>query len=381
MTVHSVAVDEMPSTREFLELSVGTGSRLLLAVVSLAFVGFAFWVLTGSLDESRVAAGVIRPSREIGQVTATISAAVVERLIEHGSVVEAGQLLWTLDDAGAARSLLRIEALSAESSSRVESLTLAIDAVEAGEVVVSAPLLTRHLVDVFRSDARRLEVAERAAHRELAIQRGMPIAARVENEAAAAQERWELARIARDSHKARAVMQLIADLQAETDRLESLRREADTAADAVERAHIRAPVRGTVELIRSAIPGEFVVSGERLALIVPDQTGARRIEAEIPADRLHGVEIGQRIVVRGQANGASGVGRARGRVTYVGKESYLNRSGQRVFLLLGTIDTTSISANAERLALVSGMDVEVRVIVGSIPAYAAVLRAIGVELR
>jgi adhesin transport system membrane fusion protein len=262
---------------------------LLLALLLVAFV---VWAYFSNVEEVARGQGSVIPSSREQVIQSLDPGVLAEMLVKEGDVVEAGQVLLRLDTA-------RSSAVYREARNKVEALSAAAARLRAEAYGVplrfepeTPPELVARETAAYRSRTRAIEESvaglresKALLDREIAITEPM-VARGVMSEV-------ELLRMKRQS--ADLALQIVerrnkfqADASIELVRVESELAQAREAmlarADPVNRAEIRAPLRGIVKNIRINTAGGVINSGQDIMEIVP-LDGPLLVEAYVrPSD-------------------------------------------------------------------------------------------------
>ena len=312
-----------------MKAAVSTGPRktatLLLYTIALFFVVAVVWASRATVDEVTISMGTVIPTQQVQVVQNLEGGILAEILAAEGDLVEAGQVLLRIDDTsfastfaenqarywGLLAALARLQA-EANGTAMVVPQELAQGAAETQDVVAAERALMAArkteldaTLDVLRdqADQRRLEIVEleqrivglgeslALAHEERDIMAPMVaqgVAARVdlirlERQVADLDRELESARLTipraqaalaeANQRQTERVAQFRTAAQAaindETVRLRVLEQSLRSTQDRVARTEVRAPVKGTVQIVTINTVGGIIQPGMDLVKIVP----------------------------------------------------------------------------------------------------------------
>ena len=312
-----------------MKAAVSTGPRktatLLLYTIALFFVVAVVWASRATVDEVTISMGTVIPTQQVQVVQNLEGGILAEILVAEGDLVEAGQVLLRIDDTsfastfaenqarywGLLAALARLQA-EANGTAMVVPQELAQGAAETQDVVAAERALMAArkteldaTLDVLRdqADQRRLEIVEleqrivglgeslALAHEERDIMAPMVaqgVAARVdmirlERQVADLDRELESARLTipraqaalaeANQRQTERVAQFRTAAQAaindETVRLRVLEQSLRSTQDRVARTEVRAPVKGTVQIVTINTVGGIIQPGMDLVKIVP----------------------------------------------------------------------------------------------------------------
>ncbi|EGJ4518803.1 HlyD family type I secretion periplasmic adaptor subunit [Escherichia coli] len=252
-------------------------SFMMITMLLIFLVILVIWAWNSSLEEvTRGQGSIIPSSRE--QIIQTLDAGILKSMeVKEGDIVEKGQVLLTLDDT-------RSSAILRESEAKVDNLEairarLKAEAYSAGLTFpegLAADLVARETTvynirkEALESGINNLQKSKALLDREIAITR--PIVAQ------GAMSAVELLRMERQSadiqsqineKKNKYLTEASAELVKTEAELAQARENMAGRADPVERALIRAPLRGIVKNIRINTVGGVISAGQDIMEIVP----------------------------------------------------------------------------------------------------------------
>jgi HlyD family secretion protein len=267
--------------------------------VQVVAAGFADIVETVSVT------GTIRAQRE-ADISAQISAEVLEVRVREGDSVRQGQVLITLDSTHAASQADQARAGVEAARARYEAAQKRLEIIEQGA--------RQEEISIARSQLERAESALRTAEADLHRLRGLfEQGAISKQQLDGAQMAYDSARTARDS--ARDALELT-QKGARPEEIEAARKEVEASDAALTQARgalaaaaemltyttIRSPIAGVV-YSRHIEPGEIAAPGGTLPLLQLADPSSIYYEARVSERKAHQVTPGQRVDVTLQANG------------------------------------------------------------------------------
>lgn len=393
------------------------GSMLLLLIIVL-IIFFLLWAYFTEIDDVTRADGRVVPSKNVQIVQAPDPGVIKSIRVRRGQLVSEGDLLAELDPTSMSSEFdqqrTRVWALSA----RIARLQAQVDGAETidfpPELFGHAPTILRSEVALFgaRRDEllaeievleqqrrQRLEEFEEAevegttARSTLAlVEAEIGIIAplvrrRIEPETTLLALRRSLVDVqGRSARSEAAVRRLTASLGEVDDRIEALkarfRSEAHgqlalAAAELAEararlpafehrltRSEIRAPVRGTVNLIHVTTIGGVVQAGHNLIEIVPAEDSLL-VEAFVKPADIAFLYPGQPAKVKVTAYDFSRYGSIQGRIVRIGADSTRRPDrDERAFVVEIQTETNILDATGAALEILPGMVVEADILSG-----------------
>lgn len=406
------------------EIRPAFAASLLLLVIVGCVGALGVWSSWAVLDQVTRGQGRVIPSGDIKVVENLEGGIVAEILVAAGDRVEAGDVLLRLDRTQFAGEFNRLHkryfALQARIARLIAEGALKVP-VFAAETVDSAPeaiLAERQLfdsrwqtlqADLAVLDSQRQQRRQALAEAELQVRSGTQSLAlaeqehkvvdgmvrrglepemeriRTEKALTGARSDLDLARLAVERNRtAMAETELeIAALQqafraraeeelADTRReYEELLQQLPTLADRVERADVRAPVRGLVNRVLVNTVGGVADPGEALVELVPVDD-ALLVEAQIDPKEIAFVHPGQASRIKLTAYDFAVYGALDGTVEHISPDAIEDEQGRRLYQVrIRTAAAGLVSKGGEALPILPGMVAEVDILTGkrTVAAY------------
>ncbi|MBT0364611.1 HlyD family type I secretion periplasmic adaptor subunit [Morganella morganii] len=252
-------------------------SFMMITMLLSFLVIFVIWAWNSSLEEvTRGQGSIIPSSRE--QIIQTLDAGILKSMeVKEGDIVEKGQVLLTLDDTRSSAILREsevkvdnLEAIRARLKAEAYSAELTFPEGLAADLVARETTVYNIRKEALESGINNLQKSKALLDREIAITR--PIVAQ------GAMSAVELLRMERQSadiqsqineKKNKYLTEASAELVKTEAELAQARENMAGRADPVERALIRAPLRGIVKNIRINTVGGVISAGQDIMEIVP----------------------------------------------------------------------------------------------------------------
>jgi len=385
-----------------------SGPWRLLAVITIAVVGFLVWAATNEIEEVTTGEGQVVPSQQV-QVVQSFEGGILRSLnVREGEQVEAGQILMRLDETGLAAStgelrerelaLLAEQARLEAEASGAEELIFPDALSQAAPLAVAAEgavFLSRRVqlgkeLDVLEDQLAQTEgelvearafqqkragmiaplTEEQQMVRRLADRQTVPViellrlnsrVAELEGDIAVGEASLQRIEAAIDEKHSQidaartayvvSARQRLAEVQVA---LAVVRESLIAAEDRLRRAALRAPVRGTVNQLALTTLGAVVQPGAVLAEIVPLDDGLE-IEAAIAPQDVAFIKPGDPVSVKITAYDYLIYGALRGEVERIGVDTITDADGGAFFQVIIRTDQTSLRSDTGDLPIVPGM--------------------------
>lgn len=405
------------STPELLPERTGIKGQVLYILISIFCVVAVAWAVTAEVDEQVRAEGMIFTPSEVQHVQSRLPGSVVEIMAELGKVVDAGEVLYRLEDEdvtanfadneialNAARAAeLRLTA-EAEGRSRLvfpadlNAAAPAMVAKEASLFTTRAEALAKR-ISVLRDNIATLQrtIIEKEAEERISLQKAALVAEEIallaplvegghEPRAAllAARSRHqqetgaaELARLSAAARRAdmvskrREIEAAIANFRAsaaealveEQTKAAQLLARQDALRGKVRHAEVRAPLGGTVSAVHVKTVGAVVQAGTMLVEIVPAEA-EYLVRAQVLPQNVKDVQPGQIARISLAAYDPSRYGVIMGEVRRVAKNTTQPENAMPFYETVIAIPEVAFTKSPDTPVITAGMPLQVDILGG-----------------
>lgn len=406
----------MSSVSEAIAEQTPRGASALLWTVVLFIVIAIFWAIWAELDEITRGDGEIIPSSQLQVIETLEGGAVSEILVREGDIVEKGQVLLRIDDIRFSSSLKENQVRQFELIAKAARLKAEADNIEFDSPKgFPAEYQTMIEQEHFLYSTRKAEMmAGLAGLQQQVSQRNQELKAAKSQEGQLKRSYGLLKReldITRPLLKEGVISEVeflrlkrqLNDLQGELSgvrlnipRIESTlqetkeklggselqfrneaRRELNEVGaeisrikqsltgmnDRIDRAEVKAPVKGTVkQLLVNTVEG-VVQPGDELLNIIPWED-ALLVEARIRPSDIANIAPGQKAVIKVTAYDFSIYGGVDAKVIFISPSTILDEEGESYYLVRLETEKPYIGTASTELPLIAGMTVGVDILTG-----------------
>jgi adhesin transport system membrane fusion protein len=145
--------------------------------------------------------------------------------------------------------------------------------------------------------------------------------------------------------------------------LTAARENSAVSADRADRASIRSPIDGVVNRILVSTEGGTVKAGERVAEIVPSDSGMI-VEAKVSPADIGFIRLKQEALVKLTTYDSSVFGALKGSIAVIGSDSITEEKGEQYYLIKIELQKNYLAKGNTRLQIMPGMVAQVDVITG-----------------
>lgn len=395
-------------------------ARALLRVIAAVIAVAVVWAALASVDEVARGTGKVIPSRQVQVVQAVDGGVVAEIAVREGQTVEAGQLLFRIDETRFVSSLRenRVQYLALKAkAARLRALAEDTPFTLPPEVMQEDPALVDEERSMYNARRQELEAQVGIARQQLAQRQQELVEVRSRREQAAQSHELtarelamtrplaasgavsdvELLRLERDVGRYRgerdqAAAQIVRlqaaiseaqrkvqeqeitfrnqmrnELAETMSKLNSLSEGSTALSDRVQHASVKSPVKGTVKRLLVTTVGGVLQPGQEITEIVPTDD-ALLLEARIAPKDIAFLHPKQKAMVRFTAYDYAIYGGLEAVVDHIGADTVTDEDGNAFYVVRVR---TLKSSLGDALPIIPGMVAEVDVLTGrkSVLAY------------
>lgn len=391
--------------------------RGITLALCMLIAGAIVWASLTPIREIAVAAGQVRPLRQVKPVNHFEGGIVAQLLVQEGQKVAAGDPLVRLEPTAASADLGQLLARAANFKLQLARLNAQIagsqpdfgqvgsdntDLLEAQMAIFNAQNAShdreratlRHRIAQRRSDVENLraeieslKVQTQIKQQQLTIQEELLAqgytskrayldaqsdyeavraqAAKGEGNLAAAESALDEAQSLLDEFEATRTQALVEEkskAQAEFDEIEQA---LAKHRDRVERLYVRAPEAGAVHDLKVKGKGQVISPGEQVASIVPEDNDKVIAEVQLrPRDAGH-VQLGDRADIKVTAFDPAIFGSLSGIVQTISPTTFTTQEGLAYYKVELLVEDHPRKFHGRRLHMLAGMEVQAEIVTGS----------------
>lgn len=359
-----LSLSDFKDSRVFFEMRLpAVYGWFILALVMIFAGGFA-WVWFGELDVIVKAQAVLRPKQNVSVLKNAVAGSVAEKLFLQGEKVDKGQALWRIDTSAVAVDSANTALQLSRTQARLWDVELLEASYSAGyDTIPSGRREAANRAGVYFNEINRLTLAVEKARQNWQKETDLPVSLSVAQRVQELETEYRLAELSLEGYKGEERLKLQEEKNTLLTEKENLQRRLAALERQEKDALVLAPLAGSVEEIRKINAGDYLVAGEEVARVVPEE--ARDLKAELSVDNKDIAEIkaGMRYLIKFEALSPSEYGQLEGTIQQVGADARLLPNAPPFFVLEGDLEKTYlVNRKGERVNLKSGMVGEARII-------------------
>lgn len=353
-------MDFMPDSAAAVLEDAPIKGRFILNTIVIFFIIAFLWAAIADLDEITRGMGKVIPSQQV-QVIQNLEGGIVKEInVKEGDVVEANQILLSLDDTRFSASLrenqLKYLALKAKAA-RLQAEAEGMEFEAPLDVLEKQPGLVEKEIKLYKSRRKQHERNMELVIKELNMTRPL-----VEQGAISEVEVLRLERQVNEldgkfRNEAHAELN---DTNSEVKRLY----ESNLALeDRVIRTKVRSSVRGTVKQLMVNTVGGIIKPGMDIVEVVPLEDSLR-VQAHIRPSDIAFLHPDQDAIVKFTAYDYAIYGGLKAKVEHISADTITNESGESFYLVRVRTEKNYLGTDKEPLPIIPGMQANVDILTG-----------------
>lgn len=354
-------------------------SRLTIRIVAVAVVLFLLWSAFAWIDEIVRSDGQVVSSSRSQSVQNLEGGILAELSVQQGDVVEAGQVLATLQDT---RFRTTFDDLQ-DQLDGLEIRRLRLEAERAGRFTFEVPDdLAKRSPNILSSEralleARQTDLDSRREGAFVQLEQAKEELSNMERlyrkefvallEVNKARDKMSETEVRYMDILTQAELRLAEEYSETTKEITSLRQEMRIAQDQLDRTVITAPMRGIVNSLAVTTIGGVIRPGEEIVEIIPMGEDLF-IEARVRPENIASVQPGQDATIKLTAYDYTIYGTLKGKVDFISADTFEDERDPRAppfYRVSVTIDTKDMTERQKAIEIRPGMRAQVELHTGS----------------
>ena len=354
---------DLKSGRDFFELKPSRGI-LYFTLIILAIFGIALGLASVlEMDEVVKANAILRPVGTISSLRSLSGGQIRRKDYAHDMVVNKGDPLWETD--------VQSDRLDLENSKK---LLIQLEQDERDMTALLASVITdTNTATVKNSQAWILCEAWIGEQNRLKQQAGQ-IGVRLERERAMPENMTSSQKLADleaelasakteiENSRSRKMLSSTENIKTLRQNAQTIQRRISDLARKIKDASVTAPISGRIDEIRRVNVGDYVMAGEEILKIIPQEADSIKAVLQIDPSNIARLTGGQKVFLRFPALPPSDFGQLEATISIVPADVTLGEGNIAVFLVEAELARSTLTApNGERIQLRSGMGAQARI--------------------
>ena len=368
--------DEMKKTSVFFMLKPVNAIYGFIVTVCVAILAVIIWAVFAPMDDVVKGTVLLRPSQAVSSIKCVTSGELYSKNFENDDVVQAGDLLFSLDTSALIRELESYKAAQKKNEEDTVIYTTLLQTIKSGRITGVEKGSDAFLKsNSYLLEKSRYEAMQEEAESKYVIERDAPSALRVPQTVKELENQFRQSRLTYETWLSNQNIQTnekVASLKIERNNIETRLSELERA---IKNSTIYAPISGRISEVTKRNKGDYILAGEEVLKIVPQDGDSLRADVYVDSSYIARVKVGDPIRIKFPGLAPSRYGMVETEVSLVPPDVTLSQSGQAFFVVEAVIDNPYLSTKQGQIAkLLPGISAEARIVTDRSTALQMVLR-------
>ena len=368
--------DEMKKTSVFFMLKPVNAIYGFIVTVCVAILAVIIWAVFAPMDDIVKGTVLLRPSQAISSIKCVTSGELYSKNFENDDVVQAGDLLFSLDASALIRELESYKAAQKKNEEDTVIYTTLLQTIKSGRITGVEKGSDAFLKsNSYLLEKSRYEAIQEEAESKYVLERDAPSALRVPQTVKELENQFRQSRLTYETWLSNQNIQTnekVASLKIERNNIETRLSELERA---IKNSTIYAPISGRISEVTKRNKGDYILAGEEVLKIVPQDGDSLRADVYVDSSYIARVKVGDPIRIKFPGLAPSRYGMVETEVSLVPPDVTLSQSGQAFFVVEAVIDNPYLSTKQGQIAkLLPGISAEARIVTDRSTALQMVLR-------
>lgn len=368
--------DEMKKTSVFFMLKPVNAIYGFIVTVCVAILAVIIWAVFAPMDDVVKGTVLLRPSQAVSSIKCVTSGELYSKNFENDDVVQAGDLLFSLDTSALIRELESYKAAQKKNEEDTVIYTTLLQTIKSGRITGVEKGSDAFLKsNSYLLEKSRYEAMQEEAESKYVLERDAPSALRVPQTVKELENQFRQSKLTYETWLSNQNIQAnekVASLKIERNNIETRLSELERA---IKNSTIYAPISGRISEVTKRNRGDYILAGEEVLKIVPQDGDSLRADVYVDSSYIARVKVGDPIRIKFPGLAPSRYGMVETEVSLVPPDVTLSQSGQAFFVVEAVIDNPYLSTKQGQIAkLLPGISAEARIVTDRSTALQMVLR-------
>ena len=291
--------DEMKKTSVFFMLKPVNAIYGFIVTVCVAILAVIIWAVFAPMDDVVKGTVLLRPSQAISSIKCVTSGELYSKNFENDDVVQAGDLLFSLDTSALIRELESYKAAQKKNEEDTVIYTTLLQTIKSGRITGVENGSDAFLKsNSYLLEKSRYEAMQEEAESKYVLERDAPSALRVPQTVKELENQFRQSRLSYETWLSNQNIQTnekVASLKIERNNIETRLSELERA---IKNSTIYAPISGRISEVTKRNKGDYILAGEEVLKIVPQDGDSLRADVYVDSSYIARVKVGDPIRIK-----------------------------------------------------------------------------------
>ncbi len=357
--------DDMKRTSAFFILKPVNSIYYFILTICLSIIAVIIWALIAPMDDVVKAQVLLRPSEAVSSVRCVTSGELLLKNFDNDDFVEKGSLLFSLDTSATKTELESSKTLQIKNSGDLFVYKTLLQTINSGIMAnVEKETDAFYKSNAFLLEKSRYEKVLEDARIKYERERDAPPALRVPQTIVDLENQYTQTKLSYETWLNSQSLQTgekISSLESEKKSIESRISELERA---IKNSTIYAPISGRIsESIKYNI-GDYVLAGEEVIKIVPQNDESLRADIYIDPSNVARVKVGNPVKIKFPGLAPSQYGMVETQVSVIPPDVTVTQTGQAFFIVEAIIENPCLhTKHGSTARLLPGISAEGRIVI------------------
>ena len=374
--------EDMKKTSVFFMLKSVNAIYGFIVTVSVFIVLIILWSFFAPMDDVVKADVILRPVQAVSVVRCVSGGELFCKKYENDDIVSEGDLLFSLDTQALKTELESYVQLQKKNNDDIFIYTTLLQTIKTGKISgvqkesdawfkSNEFLLEKSRYETVLENSRLKYEREKDAPEGLKIQQNITDALNQYTQTKLSCETWMNSQNIQTGEK-------ILSLESEKKNIESRISELQRT---IKNSTIYAPISGRISETVRLNPGDYILSGEEVLKIVPQNNKSVKAELYVDSSDAARVKIGDKVKIKFPGLSPGRYGFAETKVSIVPPDSVLSSDGKPVFIVEAVIENPYLrTRRGQEARLLPGISGQARIIIERCSVFQMVIKKLDFKL-
>jgi adhesin transport system membrane fusion protein len=332
----------------------------LVIIVTAAVI----WSFTAKMDDVVKTTAFLRPFKTISTIKMLSSGEIIKKNYIQNDYISKGDLLLQLDVSAEHIELKNSGKLMERIDTRITLNNILLNTIYTGENNTSTDRTEAFIrSEAYLTEYKRLLTQIEDMRVKLKREQVMPDTLLLKQNIEDAMRELEKAELELELWKNNQIIETINDLQTYTQNKENLEWRISDLERNIRNASIFAPISGRINEYRKLNVGDYLLSGEEIAAVIPDDNTKLKAELYIDSANIAQVAVGQKVVLRFPGLPPSKFGKIEAEINLIPVDYILEQNSEPVFIVESVVEKPwLISPDGNKIYLRPGISASGRIV-------------------
>lgn len=355
--------DELNGSLVFFSLKPADSIYIFLLTICVVLFTLIIWGIFAPMDDVVKADVVLRPENSISSIKCVVDGEIVNTNYKNGIFVKKGDFLFALDTSTSNKNLENFKFQIKNTNKKISVNNAMLDFMFNG--IVPSDKSSQEYIEVcaYLSEKKNYEASIKKAKLELQRQKELPLDLRVFQTETDLQMEYDAILLSKESWEKSKIATVLNSKTELENLLSSLNSSCRETERNIKNSVITAPIDGVVYEIKKVNPGDYILSGEEILKVIPENSKILKANLYIEPAYVSFVKEGNPVRIKFPGVPPSRFGQVETKISFVPPDAIKNDDGEFYFIAEALIeDTVLMDRHGKTASLIPGIPAQARIV-------------------